>query len=100
MLFVKVGREVAMRALECREHKAVITDIVDNKFIVIVKQDGEKELVRVDDIVLCENVYDVNNLKASNFFKMAEKKETTDFDRYKATLKEKVTQKLLKESKA
>ena len=98
MLFVEIGREVAMRELENREHKAVVTGIIDNKFIVILKKDKQSEVIRVDDIVLCDKVYDLNNLESEGFFKVEEKKVETDFDRYKQTLRQRITEKLLEET--
>merc|ERR1711976_186114 len=94
MLFVEIGREVAMRKLQHRDNKAVVTGIIDNKFIVIVKQDKTNEVIRVDDIVLCDKVHNVDSLEKDGFFNVAEKRITSDFDRYKMNLRTKIADEL------
>merc|ERR1712235_26175 len=85
MLFVEVGRVVRPRDLSMRNHKAVIADIIDNKFIVVIKQDKTREVIRVDDIILENEVLDVKNIK-SDFYKLQENKKSTDFERFKIKL--------------
>lgn len=99
MLFVELGREVSPKSIQHREIKAVITGIISNKFVVIMKQDSTSEVVRLRDIVLNDTVYSLEELKNKDhqFFKcVATKKTTSDFDRFKLKLEEKVVSELLK----
>jgi hypothetical protein len=99
MLFVELGREVSPRNIAFREHRAVIIGIINNKFVVVMKVDGTSEVIRLRDIVLNDKVYSLDELKNKNheFFKVeSKKKSTTDFDRFKQRLEEKVVSELLK----
>ncbi|OQS54277.1 hypothetical protein EHP00_2068 [Ecytonucleospora hepatopenaei] len=125
MLFVQLGREVAMRQLKHRDEKGVITGIIDNKFVVIVKQDRSSEVVRVDDFVLNDKVYSfesssvsntndndnnsnitvdtgkriIKTLESEGFFNKnntVKKEEMSDFERYKITIRDKVAEKIIK----
>ncbi|KAL6120317.1 hypothetical protein NUSPORA_02967 [Nucleospora cyclopteri] len=98
MNFVEKGRVVFPRELIKRHQKAVVTDIIDNKFIVILHQNNTHEIVRVDDIVLGDEVLSIEKLEESNFYKVSEEKKTSDFERFKEKLREKVASKLLEES--
>jgi hypothetical protein len=99
MFFVELGREVSPRLLDNRQNKAVITGILNNKFVVILKKDSTSEVVRLRDIVLNETVYNLEDLKNKNnaFFKAENKQvEASDFDRFKLNLEEKIVSELLK----
>lgn len=99
MLFVELGREVSPKNINFREHKAVITGIINNKFVVIMKADGSNEVIRLRDVVLNDTVYTLDELKNKNhkFFQATSKKNTTtDFDRFKQNLQEQVVSELLK----
>lgn len=99
MLFVELGREVSPRSLKIREHKAIITGIKDEKFVIIQKQDKSFEVVRLKDIVLNDKVYDLNEIKNPNheFFKKVEApKKANDFDRFKSDLEKRVINEVLK----
>lgn len=99
MLFVELGREVSPRSLKHREHKAVITGIKDNKFVVIKKQDRSFEIVRLRDVVLNDKVYDLKEMENEDheFFKRVEApKKETDFDRFKSNLEKKIIDELVK----
>lgn len=99
MLFVELGREVSPRIAELRDNKAAITGIINNKFVVIIKQDKTSEVVRLKDLVLNEKVYSMDELKngSADLFKPVEpKKKLTDFDRFKLNLEQKVVSELLK----
>ena len=94
MLFVEVGRQVFMRSMAKRNYMAVITGIIDGKFVVIMKQDRSNEVVRVEDIVLGEKVYD---LEKSDFYNSTNNEQLSDFDRYKLNLRKQVVDRLLRE---
>ena len=99
MLFVELGREVSPRNIAFRDEKAVITGIIDNKFVVIMKTDSTSEVIRLKDIVLNDKVYSLDELKnkGHDFFKVKSvKKSTTDFERFKQRLEEQVVAELLK----
>ncbi|ORD94158.1 hypothetical protein ECANGB1_1080 [Enterospora canceri] len=98
MKFIEIGREVAMRRLDQRDHRAVVTGIIDNKFIVVQKQDRSNEVIRVDDIVLCDRVYEVDGLEAAGFYNEEKKEELNDFERYKRNLTVSITEELLRKS--
>ncbi|KAI4293229.1 hypothetical protein PAPHI01_2503 [Pancytospora philotis] len=100
MLYVQLGREVAPRRLVDRMHKAVIVGIKNYKFVVIMKQDKTKEIVRVRDIVLVDRVYDMEDLSKSTCeFYTVEKPapKTNDFDRYLSNLRTKIVNEMVKE---
>ena len=97
MLFVELGREVSPLNLNMRKHKAVITGIKDNKFVVILKQDRTHEVIRLKDIVLNDKVYDLESIEKSDFFKVEkEEKKYNDFERFKVNLAFKVGEEVLK----
>lgn len=99
MLFVELGREVSPLNVEMREHKAVITGIKDNKFAVVLKQDGSHEVVRLKDVVLNDKVYDLEELKDKNheFFKVKESQDkSSDFDRFKLALEKRVIDEMIR----
>lgn len=97
MLFVEVGRQVFMRSMAKRNYMAVITGIIDGKFVVIMKQDRSNEVVRVEDIVLGEKVYDLEQLEKSDFYNSTNSEQLSDFDRYKLNLRKQVVDRLLRE---
>lgn len=101
MKFVQIGREVFPRLLKERvNNRAVITDIKNDLFVIIMKQDKSKEIVRVKDIVLTDKVYTKEELENDDcsFYKMESvPKPTTDFDRFVANLRKKVIDELVKE---
>ncbi|EED43348.1 hypothetical protein EBI_26672, partial [Enterocytozoon bieneusi H348] len=76
---------------------AVITGIIDGKFVVIMKQDRSNEVVRVEDIVLGEKVYDLEQLEKSDFYNSTNNEQLSDFDRYKLNLRKQVIDRLLRE---
>ncbi|EED41521.1 hypothetical protein EBI_26964, partial [Enterocytozoon bieneusi H348] len=76
---------------------AVITGIIDGKFVVIMKQDRSNEVVRVEDIVLGEKVYDLEQLEKSDFYNSTNNEQLSDFDRYKLNLRKQVVDRLLRE---
>lgn len=76
---------------------AVITGIIDGKFVVIMKQDRSNEVVRVEDIVLGEKVYDLEQLEKSDFYNSTNNEQLSDFDRYKLNLRKQVIDRLLQE---
>lgn len=98
MLFVELGREVSPRCIKNRHFKAVITGIINNKFVVVLKQDKTSEVVRLKDVVLNEPVYDLEELKEGHEFFRIEKKEkkSSDFDRFKAELENRIVEELIK----
>lgn len=97
MLFVELGREVSPIKLTERKHKAIITGIKDNKFVVVLKQDKSHEIIRLKDIVLNDKVYDLENIEKSGFFKTEkEENKTNDFERFKINLRKRVEDELLK----
>lgn len=100
MLMVQLGREVLPRNKADRRHKAVVVGIKNYKFVVIMKQDKSKEIVRTCDIVLSEKVYDMEDLNNSNcdFYTIEKAAEpTTDFDRFLTNLRTKVANEVIKE---
>ena len=94
MLFVEVGRQVFMRSMAKRNYMA---GIIDGKFVVIMKQDRSNEVVRVEDIVLGEKVYDLEQLEKSDFYNSTNSEQLSDFDRYKLNLRKQVIDRLLRE---
>lgn len=99
MLFVELGREVSPLNTKLREHKAVITGIKDNRFVVVLKQDRSHEVVRLKDIVLNDKVYDLEELKneSHEFFKTKASQEcSSDFDRFKLALGRRIIDEMLK----
>lgn len=100
MNFVQIGREVEPRLKTNRHHKAVITGIKDNKFVVIMKQDRSYEIVRLNDVVLTDNVYSMEDLKSNScaFFKTVEApKKSSDFERFKSGLESRIVAEMIKE---
>ena len=100
MLFIQIGREVVPRLVSNRTCKAVIVGIKNEALVVIMKQDKSRELVRVKDIVLTENVYSAEDLSSPScgFFKVAEApKKTNDFDRYMVGLRARVAEEVARE---
>jgi len=100
MKFVQIGREVVPRELSKRQHKAVITGIKNEKFIVIMKQDKTYEYLRTEDVVLTDNVYTEEELKSSSckFYKLEEEKmQPNDFERFKMGLEKRIAEDLLRE---
>lgn len=98
MLFVELGREVSPLNLKCRGHKAVITGIKDNKFVVVLKQDKTYEVVRLKDVVLNDKVYDLEELKDQShefFNSIPVEKIGSDFERFIIKLKSKVEKEVL-----
>ncbi|KAM0680978.1 hypothetical protein GINT2_000760 [Glugoides intestinalis] len=99
MLFVELGREVSPKNINKRQFKGVITGIIDNKHVVIKKQDKSHEVVNLKEIVLNETVYELESLndEKNSFFKLPEEeKKTNDFDRFKCTVEKRVVEELLK----
>ncbi|ORD97230.1 hypothetical protein HERIO_882 [Hepatospora eriocheir] len=84
MLYVEIGRLVAARNLKDRHNKAIITGIIDNVFFVVFKQDKTYEIVRANDIVLEDKVYDLKDLENDNceFYNLSNVRQTNDFDRF------------------
>lgn len=76
---------------------AVITGIIDGKFVVVMKQDKNSEVVRVEDIVLGEKVYNLEQLDKSDFYNNTNSEQLSDFERYKLNLKKQVVERLLQE---
>ncbi len=97
MLFIEVGREVTTRNLKTRNNKAVIKDIIDNTFVVIMKQDKSNEVVTVKDLVLNDRVYSLEELSddSCSFYKQEELKSTNDFERFVNSLESRVTNEIL-----
>lgn len=80
-----------------RNCMAVITGIIDGKFVVVMKQDKNSEVVRVEDIVLGEKVYNLEQLDKSDFYNNTNSEQLSDFERYKLNLKKQVVERLLQE---
>lgn len=100
MLFIQLGREVVPRSLAARANRAVIVGIKNEKFVIIQKQDGSREMVRTNDFVMTENVYDLEDITSNNcdFNNVpAPAAKTNDFDRYMSRLRSKVVSELLEE---
>lgn len=100
MKFIQIGREVVPRIASLRSHKAVIVGVKDETFVVIMKQDKSREIVRTMDIVLTDKVYTREELDSASceFYKAAEApEETNDFDRFIAGLKNKIIKEMIKE---
>merc|ERR1712243_314038 len=101
MLFVEIGREVSPKDITHRYVKAAVTGIIDNKFVVVIKQDKTHEIVRVEDLVLNDKVYnsdDLKNKKGDLFNAVNQPKQGNDFDRFKNNLKQKTTDVLIKKA--
>jgi hypothetical protein len=94
MQCIELGREVVPRELEKRGHKGVIVGIKNEKFVIIVKQDKKHEMVRVQDIVLRDRIYNIEEIEdgSSEFFSIDRKDEEIfgDFERYKNNLKKRI----------
>lgn len=100
MKFVQLGREVLPREIELRHHKAVIVGIKNDKFVVILKQDHTREIVRLEDVVLSDKVYNMDELKdeSCEFFKIEEPaKPMNDFERFKEELRMETAKKMIQE---
>lgn len=100
MKFVQLGREVRPLIVEHRHHKGAIIGIKDDKFVVVLKQDGSRELVRLKDVVLGEAVYDLADLRngCGVFFeKEAEPAVMNDFERFQHRLQERIKAEMLQE---
>lgn len=101
MLFVELGREVSPLNIKLREHKAVITGIKDNKFVVVLKQDRSHEVVRLKDVVLNDKVYDLEELNngSHEFFNAkTSQEESSDFDRFKLALEKRIIDEMVQAS--
>ncbi|KAI5149161.1 hypothetical protein ENBRE01_0735 [Enteropsectra breve] len=100
MIDVCYGREVSPRNIEQREHKAIITGIKSDKFVVIKKQDKTFELIRLEDVILNDKVYteeEINNENSEFYSAKNDKKAASDFEKFKADLEKQVIQDMLKE---
>ena len=100
MKFVQFGREVMPRLKTQRTEKAVIVDIKDDVFVIIMKQDKTREIVRVKDLVLTDRVYTEEELadnKNEFYQRAAIQTPSSDFDRHVESMRSRIAADLLKE---
>ncbi|KAF9762260.1 50S ribosomal protein L14e [Nosema granulosis] len=101
MKLIEIGRVVAKSLKTERHVKAIIIGIIDASFVVLRKQNNEVEIAPVSSFTLLDEVYDIQGKSEEEVVRLiqCEKKEdkSSDFDRFKLKLQEKIKNEILKE---
>lgn len=101
MRFVQIGREVVPRLLSNRTEKGIIVDIKSDIFVIVMKQDKSREIVRLKDLKLTDRVYSREEMAddGCEFYRVPEAPaQTSDFDRFIDSLKSKIAADLIREN--
>lgn len=101
MKLIEIGRVVARNLKTERHIKAIIIGIIDASFVVLRKQNNEVEIAPISSFTLLDEVHDIKGKSDEEVVRLiqCEKEEvvSSDFDRFKLKLQEKIKSEILKE---
>lgn len=101
MKLIEIGRVVSRNLKTERHIKAIIIGIIDASFVVLRKQNNEVEIAPISSFTMLDEVHDIKGKSDEEVVRLiqCEKKEevSSDFDRFKVKLQEKIKGEILKE---